>query len=92
MTLNGHSTSPGKIPDTTPAATLTDSVDVPIEVFVGDTLLTIGDLNRLRSGDVVRLAATLADPVELRVNGVRIARGELVAVGDQFAVRISEIV
>ena len=50
-------------------------------------------LNRLalRLGTVVPLDATLNQSVELRLNGVAVARGELVAVGDSFAVRLTEI-
>lgn len=86
---NGAATHPPG--DKTVADTITDIVDVLVEAFIGDTSVTLGDLNKLRKGDVLRLAASLSDPIELRVNGRCIGRGELVAVGDQFAVRISEI-
>lgn len=91
MTLNGKSANAHDAATVAPTNGLTESVDVRVEAFLGDTLLTIGDLNRLKDNDVIPLSTTLADPVELRVNGVRIARGELVSVGDQFAVRIIEI-
>lgn len=92
MTRNGHDASANGAAKSGIDASLTDNLDVRIEAFVGDSQITIGDLNRVKSGDIVPLSATLADPVELRVNGVAIARGELVAVGDKFAVRIIEIV
>jgi flagellar motor switch protein FliN/FliY len=91
MTLNGQGKNAQASEAPGPNVSPTDSVDLQVEVFVGETQLTIGELNRLKDGAVLRLSATLADPVELRVNGARIARGELVAVGDQFAVRIIEI-
>lgn len=68
-----------------------DGSDVIVEIFLGDKLLTLAELNKLKKGDVLPLGVSLADPAELRVNGRCIGRGELVAVGDQFAVRISEI-
>ncbi len=40
---------------------------------------------------MVTLDAPLNQAVELRLNGTVIAHGELVAVGDKFGVRLSEI-
>jgi flagellar motor switch protein FliN/FliY len=71
---------------------LIQNVDVTIETFLGRTRVTVADLNALLVGSVVKLDATLNQPVELRVNGVTIAQGELVAVGDKFGVRITSVV
>jgi flagellar motor switch protein FliN len=70
---------------------LLDNVDVRIETFVGETKMTLAQLNTLKAGGVVALDATLNEMVELRVNGVAIAHGELVAVGDRFGVRIVKV-
>ena len=64
---------------------------VPIMVD-GVAQVKVGDLSQLASGDVFTLDALLGDPVELRINGVTIAQGELVSMGDRFAVRIGELV
>ena len=72
-------------------STLIDSVGVTIETYLGDTEMTIAELNALHVGGVVKLDAALNGPVELRVNGVIIAQGELVAVGDKFGVRITSV-
>lgn len=77
--------------DHRPAASAAEAVDVLVEIFVGDTPMTLADLNRLRKGDVLPLGASLADPVEIRVKGRCIGHGELVAVDDQFGVRITDI-
>lgn len=68
-----------------------DHVAVEIEAVLGTTSMTIGELRALVENDVVPLAASLADPVELRVNGRVIGVGEIVAVGDSFGVRITRI-
>ena len=93
MNLNGNGNEPPKRtePKTNGAGTadgLLDAVDVRVETFIGETQMTIAQLNALKAGGVVTLDATLNEPVELRVNGVRIAHGELVSVGDKFGVRI----
>lgn len=73
------------------AALALDHVSVEIEAVLGATVMTIGELRALARDGVVELAASLADPVELRVNGRTIGVGEVVAVGDSFGVRITQI-
>lgn len=68
--------------------TLIDAVGVTVETYLGAAAMTVAELNALQNGGVVPLDAALNAPVELRVNGILIARGELVAVGDKFGVRI----
>ncbi|MBC7768234.1 MAG: FliM/FliN family flagellar motor switch protein [Phycisphaerales bacterium] len=72
-------------------ANLADNVDVAIETFLGGANMNIGELNALLAGGVVTLDCALNALVELRVNGVPIAHGELVAVGDKFGVRITTL-
>lgn len=68
-----------------------DSVEVALDGFLGSARMTIAELSALEKGSVIALDATLNSAVELRLNGVTVARGELVAVGDHFAVRLTEI-
>lgn len=71
--------------------TLLESVDVKVEAFLGERSMTFGDLKGLRPGNIIALNAALNEIVELRVNGVKIAYGELVAVGDNFGVRVISV-
>lgn len=66
-------------------------VDVRVEAFVGAASMTVAELAALQTGAAIELDAALNTPVELRVNGLAVARGELVAIGDKFGVRIVEI-
>src|SRR4051794_13755516 len=70
---------------------LIENVDVRIETFLGATTITIATLRELKSGSVITLDAALNEVVELRLNGFAFAHGELVAVGDKFAVRITSV-
>ena len=70
---------------------LIETVNVTLEAFLGEARMTVADLTALREDSVVPLDAALNQAVELRLNGVAVARGELVAVGDSFAVRLTEI-
>jgi flagellar motor switch protein FliN len=66
-------------------------VEVTLEARLGSAVMTVARLLELKAGDCVSLDAALNRDVELMLNGVTIARGELVAVGDSFGVRIVEI-
>lgn len=70
---------------------LIDAVEVVLDGFLGGARMTVAELSTLEKGSIITLDATLNTAVELRLNGVAVARGELVAVGDHFAVRLTEI-
>lgn len=70
---------------------LIDKVDVTLEAFLGDARMTVGQVAGLSAGSLVELDAPLSQTVELRLNGLAVARGELVAAGDRFAVRLLEV-
>ncbi len=70
---------------------LIETVGVTLEAYLGEARMTVADLTALSDNSVVPLDAALNQAVELRLNGVAVARGELVAVGDSFAVRLTEI-
>ena len=68
--------------------------DVPVElaVEIGRTRMTIGETLELRPGSVVSLDRLAGEPVDLLVNGKRIARGEVVAVDEEFGLRLTDVV
>jgi flagellar motor switch protein FliN len=71
---------------------LIENVGIELQAFLGSASMTVADLTGLGAGAVVALDAQLNGAVELQLNGVAVARGELVAVGDKFGVRVTEIV
>ena len=80
----------GEAPTPT-AAKLIDHVEIEVEVVLGEARLTVADLNRLATGDVLPVDRMLSEAADIRVNGRVIARGEIVTVDDRFAVRVTEI-
>ena len=70
---------------------LVEHVKVRVSVSLGETEIPISRLFALGGGDVLALDREADAPVDIRVNDRVIARGVLVAVGDQFGVRITEI-
>lgn len=61
-----------------------------IEVRVGGAEITVGELLAAREGQVLALEQALEHAVDILVEGQVVARGQLVAVDGQFAVRITE--
>jgi flagellar motor switch protein FliN/FliY len=59
---------------------------------LGRARMTINDLLSLRTGAVIELDRAAGDPADLFVNGRLIARGEVVVVDENYALRITQIV
>lgn len=68
-----------------------DHVELSLEAFIGEAEITVAELNEASEGTVVELNTSLNQSVDLRLNGISIAKGELVAVGDNFGVRITTL-
>ncbi len=66
-------------------------VTVTVAAELGRVTLTIGEVLKLGVGSVLELHRSINEPVDLMVQGVRLARGEVVVVDDRFAIRIREI-
>ncbi len=59
---------------------------------LGRARMTINDLLSLQTGAVIELDRAAGDPADLFVNGRLIARGEVVVVDENYALRITQIV
>jgi len=79
-------------PDGTENLKVLENIDVNLTVEVGRTEITIRDLLRLNEGSVVELDRLAGDPLDIMVNNTKIAKGEVVMVGERFGVRFGEIV
>jgi|TARA_B100001059_G_C17400636_1_gene363598 flagellar motor switch protein FliN/FliY len=69
-----------------------ENIDVELTVEVGRTQITIRDLLRLNEGSVVELERLAGDPLDILVNNTKIAKGEVVMIGERFGIRFGEIV
>ena len=63
-----------------------------VSVELGRTRMSVRELLALTPGAIVELDKAAGAPVDLLVNGTLMARGEVVVIDEEFAVRISEIV
>jgi len=78
----------------TPPASIDLLRDVPLTVTaeLGRTKMVVKEILKLGVGSVIELEKLTGEPVDILVNGKVIARGEVVAVGENFGVRIAEVV
>lgn len=66
-------------------------VRVSLCATLGEVDLSVDELLKLRTGAVLTLDRQMNELVDLTLNNAVIGRGEIVAVGDNFGVRIVEI-
>ena len=69
-----------------------ENIEVNLTVVVGGTELKIRDLLRLNEGSVIELDRLAGDPLDILANGIVIAKGEVVMIGERFGIRFTEIV
>ncbi|MAJ66703.1 MAG: flagellar motor switch protein FliN [Rickettsiales bacterium] len=69
-----------------------ENIEVKLTVEVGNTEIAIKDLLRLNEGSVVELDRLAGDPLDILANGTKIAKGEVVMVGEKFGIRFTEVV
>lgn len=70
---------------------LLDDVQVQVRIELGSARMVVQDILRLGPGSVVPLENEVADPINVYVNDRLVARGEVLVVNDNFAVRITEV-
>lgn len=69
-------------------------LDIPVTLTVelGRTKMAIRSLLQLAHGSVVDLASMAGEPLDVLVNGMLIAQGEVVVVNDRYGLRLTDIV
>jgi flagellar motor switch protein FliN/FliY len=67
-------------------------VSVTLALEVGRARMSVRELLALAPGAVVELDRLAGEPLDVLVNGVRIARGEVVVVNEKFGIRLTDVV
>lgn len=70
---------------------LINHVEVNVEASIGEACLKISELQDLTEGSIVTIDRQINESVDLKVNGQIIGRGEIVAVDEKFAIRMTKI-
>lgn len=68
--------------------------DIPLEISVelGRVKMLVRDVLELGTGSIVEIDRAAGEPVDVMVNGLKVARGEVVVIEDNFGVRITEVI
>lgn len=58
---------------------------------VGTCWITLGELEQIQPGQILRMARPATDHVDIRIGGARIGRGNLVDIDGRLGVRVASI-
>ena len=67
-------------------------VEMGVTAELGRTRMLVRDVLELCPGSVIELDRAAGAPVDVLVNGMLIARGEVVVIDEEFGVRITEVI
>jgi flagellar motor switch protein FliN len=80
-----------QLPPSSRTLDLLMDVELPVSISFGKTELPLKDVLRLTTGSIVELNRGVNEPVELLVNHRLVARGEVVVIEGNYALRIQQI-
>ncbi|HFG1959758.1 flagellar motor switch protein FliN [Vibrio cholerae] len=69
-------------------------MDIPVTISmeVGRSKISIRNLLQLNQGSVVELDRIAGESLDVMVNGMLIAHGEVVVVNDKFGIRLTDVI
>lgn len=69
-------------------------LDIPVKltVEVGGTEIAIRNLLQLSQGSVLELSRVAGEPLDVKVNGMLVAHGEVVVVNDRYGIRLTDVI
>ena len=70
------------------------NIPVEVQIVLGSTEMPVSDLMALQKGSTVALNRRIGEPVDVVVNGRKIARGEITVLDNdpsRFGIRLTEI-
>ncbi|HWM20038.1 MAG TPA: flagellar motor switch protein FliN [Ilumatobacteraceae bacterium] len=94
-----HGFEPGALPASTSSTSSAGSslsalndVQMVVTAELGRTTMPMRELLGLTPGVVVEIDRAAGSPIDLLVNGRRIASGEVVVIDEEFGIRITDII
>lgn len=76
-----------------PSEDLSFIYDVPVtlNVQLGETVMSIGDILKCGKGSVIPLNQKIGDPFRIMLQKRPVAEGEIVEAGDKLAIKITNV-
>lgn len=75
-----------------PKMELLYDLQLPVSIELGRTNMLIRDILRLARGSVVEFDKLVSEPVDVLINGKKVAEGEVVVVDKHFGIRITTLI
>lgn len=75
-----------------PKLELLYDLQLPVSIELGKTNMLIRDILRLGRGSVIEFDKLVSEPVDVLVNGKKVAEGEVVVIDKHFGIRITTLV
>lgn len=67
------------------------NINVTLSIEVGKTRMKLKDLLNMNQGTVIELNKMAGEPLDILVNDVLIAQGEVVVVNDKYGIRLTDV-
>jgi flagellar motor switch protein FliN/FliY len=73
---------------------LNQYLDIPLTVSgeLGRAKITVREVLNLQEGSVIPLDKLVGEPIEVYVNDLLTARGEVVVVNERFGIRVTDVI
>ena len=68
-----------------------DNIEISCDVRLGASKHSISDIMKMDEGTIIELDRLTGEPADFRVNGVTIARGDVIVIDENFGIRLTEI-
>lgn len=82
-------------PEGVPNGSVIMNIPVDVQIMLGSTEMAVSELMALKKGSTVALDRRIGEPVDVMVNGRKIARGEITVLENdpsRFGIRLTEII
>lgn len=75
-----------------PKLELLYDLNLPVSIELGRTNMLIRDILRLGRGSVIEFDKLVSEPVDILINGKKVAEGEVVVIDKHFGIRITTLI
>lgn len=75
-----------------PKLELLYDLQLPVSIELGRTNMLIRDILRLGRGSVIEFDKLVSEPVDILINGKKVAEGEVVVIDKHFGIRITTLI
>jgi len=75
-----------------PKMDLLYDLQLPVSIELGRTNMLIRDILKLGRGSVVEFDKLVSEPVDVLINGKKVAEGEVVVIDKHFGIRVTTLV